>query len=209
MAQVLKDEVRERIELAALEIFAARGFGGATMGDIAAAAEVSTGNVYRYFATKDALFRAVIPAEVATRMLDLVRQRVSSADGVRDLDALPAAAPWRVASEVLLAYTIEHRAQAVVLLDAERTAGTPHQGFSERLVGELCKLALLWARSVRAGWSPSASDRFVLERIYRGFVATMADVLQAYTTEAAIRRAVQRFTGYHLAGLRAFFEAAP
>ena len=113
MTQVLKDHVRERIVAAALDVFAARGFGGATVGDIAAAAEVSTGNVYRYYPTKDALFAATVPRDVADRMLALVRQRVTAADGVRDVHALPESAPWRVTSEQLLAYTIAHRGQAV------------------------------------------------------------------------------------------------
>lgn len=208
MAQVLKDHVRQRIVAAALDDFAARGFTGASVADIATAAGTSTGNVYRYFATKDALFAAAVPAPVAEGMLVLVRQRIDAVDGVRDVRSLPTSSPWHAASEKLLAYTIEHRAEAVVLLSPGRAAGTAHHAFRERMVDELCRLALGWARSVRPAWSPAAADRFVLERIYRAFVSTLADILQAYRTEAAIRRAVARFTSYHLAGLQAFVEGA-
>ena len=52
--------------------------------------------------------------------------------------------------------------------------------------------------------APTAADRFLLQRIYRAFLATLAAILQAYTSEPAVRAAVTRFTSYHLAGLGAF-----
>jgi AcrR family transcriptional regulator len=203
LAQVLKDEVRRRIEDAALLVFAARGFRGATMGGIATTAEVATGNLYRYFETKEKLFDAVIPAAFAEELARRVRERVAAASGVGKPGALPAGAPWRVASEGLMAFTIGHRPQAVILLAEGRAAGTAYEGYAERMVADLCKLAIGWARSVRPEWTPTATDRFLLQRIYRAFLATLADILQRYSGEAAVRAAVQRFTTYHLAGLRA------
>jgi AcrR family transcriptional regulator len=204
LAQVLKAHVRQRIEDAALRVFAARGFRGATMGDIAAAAELSTGNLYRYFETKERLFAAVMPADFAEALAGRVRQRVASASGVRSVADLPAGAPWRVVSEDLMAFTIGHRPQVVILLAEGRAAGTTYQGFAERMVADLCKLAIAWARSVRPAWAPTATDRFLLQRIYRAFLATLADILVTCTSDAAVRAAVTRFTSYHLAGLGAF-----
>ena len=71
MAQVLKDHVRERIVEAATEVFAARGFGGAAMSAIAEAAGISTGNVYRYFPTKeDVVLADFIDSRAVQRVLD-------------------------------------------------------------------------------------------------------------------------------------------
>jgi AcrR family transcriptional regulator len=47
--------VKERVEHAAVELFAARGVDGVSIADIAAAAEVSQGALYRHYRSKDEL----------------------------------------------------------------------------------------------------------------------------------------------------------
>jgi AcrR family transcriptional regulator len=50
-----KDDKRDRLLSAALELFETRGFDAVTVPEIAAKAGVAVGTVYRYFATKEAL----------------------------------------------------------------------------------------------------------------------------------------------------------
>src|SRR5687767_8998484 len=99
MPQVLKDDVRRRLIETALLVFADRGYAGATMGDIAAAVGVSTGNVYRYFPGKRELFDAAVPAAFVRAFRTLLRRRVRALDGVRDVRELPPGAPYHLASE--------------------------------------------------------------------------------------------------------------
>ena len=47
--------VKTRVERAALELFAANGFDGVSIAEIAAAAGVSQGALYRHYASKDEL----------------------------------------------------------------------------------------------------------------------------------------------------------
>lgn len=51
---------RGQIEQAALRLFTSQGFHGTNIRDIAEAAEVSTGAIYTYFPTKDALFESIV-----------------------------------------------------------------------------------------------------------------------------------------------------
>jgi len=53
------DDKRRIILDAALGVFAAKGFHGAAIPDVAKAADVGTGTLYRYFADKDALVNEV------------------------------------------------------------------------------------------------------------------------------------------------------
>jgi AcrR family transcriptional regulator len=55
-----KAERPEEIKAAALRVFAERGFGGATVGEIAYRAGVVPGSIYRYYENKEELFRAVV-----------------------------------------------------------------------------------------------------------------------------------------------------
>ena len=58
--QYVKPEVRERIVSAAGDEFYHKGYEGAAMRDIAAAAGTSLGNLYRYYKNKQELYAAVV-----------------------------------------------------------------------------------------------------------------------------------------------------
>jgi AcrR family transcriptional regulator len=55
----LREESRERILSAALQLFASHGYGGTSMRMIAEAADISPGLIYAYFAGKEALRDAI------------------------------------------------------------------------------------------------------------------------------------------------------
>ena len=58
--QYVKPELRERIVSAARDEFFRKGYKGAAMRDIAAAAGTSLGNLYRYYKNKQELYAAVV-----------------------------------------------------------------------------------------------------------------------------------------------------
>ncbi|MDK2867787.1 MAG: hypothetical protein PWP51_1995 [Clostridiales bacterium] len=55
--QYLKDDVRERIVDAALDEFVEKGFNNASMREIAQRAQITVGNIYRYFKNKEDLLK--------------------------------------------------------------------------------------------------------------------------------------------------------
>jgi len=154
MVQVLKQAVRGRIESAALRCFAERGYAGTSMAGIAAAAGTAPGNVYRYFPSKEALFDAVVPRQLADRHDELLDARVTALTRRSDADGGEDAA----AAE-LLDFWLDHRLAVVVLLD--RADGTPVAGhpaaFVRRLVDHV-ERAL--------GAVPSPVHREVLELVF-------------------------------------------
>ena len=203
MAQVLKEEVQKRIVEAALAVFAMKGYAAATIGEIAAAAGISTGNVYRYYENKEALFEDAVDETFVRRFSALVSQRVTTLAGVEDVRRLGPEAPWFTASEELMRFTVENRLRLVILLG--RAGGTRWASFAGDLAEELVRLAVAHFRSVRPGLEVSDTTRFALQRIYASLIETSARILAEYEDEARIREAVASYSRYHLAGLRELF----
>lgn len=203
MSQTRKPEIEDRIVAAARQVFAERGFTAASIADIAARAQISTGNVYRYFASKDEVLAAAVPSSVVDELRTLVRGRVRALRGYTDASAVPPEAPYRVLSDQLLQFSIDHRLAVVIVLG--KGEGTPYVGFADQLRKQLIRLAVAHAASLRPAVKVSPATRFVLEQIYRGFLASLTSILVRYESPQDIRDAVERFSTYHLAGLARVF----
>ena len=199
MVQTRKPETHARVLAAAEQAFAEAGYEGATVAGIAERAGVSTGNVYRYFESKDALFYEVLPEAFPATFLRLVRKRVRALARTEDLTALDASA--RGAAEELLSFWVEHRLRVVILLD--RARGSRHQEFAAQFVKTLMRPTLAKLR-VEKGAPLTAGTRFVLEQIFRNTVRTIVAILETHEDEASIRNAFQGFWSYQLAGLAGF-----
>src|SRR4051812_17893592 len=85
------EQTRQRLLDAAARVFRDKGYAGARLADIAAAAEMHTPGVYYYFPSKEDLVEEVLRAGVA-RAAAFVEQRVAAVpDGASALDRLRAA----------------------------------------------------------------------------------------------------------------------
>jgi AcrR family transcriptional regulator len=199
MVQTRKPETHARVLAAAEQAFAEAGYEGATVAGIAERAGVSTGNVYRYFESKDALFYEVLPDSFPATFLRLVRKRVRALARSADVTALDASA--RNEAEELLRFWIEHRRRVVILLD--RSKGSRYEDFAAQFVKALMRPTLAKLQADR-GAPLTASTRFVLEQIFRNTVRTIVAILEAHEDEASIRDAFQGFWSYQLAGLAGF-----
>jgi TetR/AcrR family transcriptional regulator len=128
----------ERILDAALEVFAAYGFRGARIDQIAAAAELSKPNLLYYFRTKEALYTAVL-----RRTLDMWLEPLRELDARSDpREALRAYIGRK------LAYSRSHPA-ASRLFALEVLQGAPH--LDQALSGTLKDLVEAKSRTIE-GW---------------------------------------------------------
>jgi AcrR family transcriptional regulator len=190
MPQVLKDEVRVAIRNAALQSFARDGYLGASMASIAAGAGIGTATIYRYFPTKDELFTAVVPEEIAQRFGALLDVRVRALAQLDDDDR----------GGEMLAFWIAHRLQTVILLD--RAIGTPYARYGEHFVERLLDLTVTQLRARHPGLRLRAPQRFVLRRIFENTRGLLASVLEHHASEAELRQAIGAFWSYQVPGLR-------
>ena len=201
MPQVLKAEVRERIVLSALSEFARGGYLTTTMGDIARGAGMAVANLYRYFASKEELFEAAVPASLVARFDELLEKSVRAHAHLAGL-ARPSD---EEGGRELLDFWIEHRLVVIILLG--RAQGSVHEAFAPRFVARLVALSLSEIRRSHPGVIISREARLVLEQIFENTRRMIGALLEGCEGEAAIRRAVAAFRSYQVGGLAALTRA--
>lgn len=101
--QYLKKEIKENILVAAVEEFKEHGYADASIRNIANNAEISLGNIYRYFTNKEALYFAVI-----NPFLGSVKQ-------VIEQDIVFENSDMRQASEILVEFLIQHSDELLII----------------------------------------------------------------------------------------------
>jgi AcrR family transcriptional regulator len=202
MPQQLKQSVRERILTAASDAFAREGYRGARLADIALDAGVATGNLYRYYPNKDALFGAVVPRTDAARLLRLIRARVRELAHLRDWSRANAGGSRR--ADALLDFWVRRRTSVIILLDGAQ--GSPLAHVQPLIVAELTRLAHDYAESRQRGGDAPRVPRVVLVQLFSSTVDMIVAILRGHDDDAGIRTAFTAFWRYQLAGLEALLS---
>lgn len=78
-----KTDLKARVERAALELFAREGVDGVSIKQVAGAAGISDGAMYRYYKSKDALAAALFET-IHVRLFNLLEAALTEADGFED-----------------------------------------------------------------------------------------------------------------------------
>ncbi|MBK6809167.1 MAG: TetR/AcrR family transcriptional regulator [Sandaracinaceae bacterium] len=199
--QTLKPEVRERVLLAGEAVFAEAGYAGATMAGIASRAGVSTGNVYRYFASKDALFDELFPPAFAAQFLALLRKRVRSLTEAPQLRALDPRA--EADGQELLRFWLDHRRKVVVVLS--HAEGSRLASFRQQFVTLLVDATAADLRKA-SGRPLTKAQRLVLTTLFENTARMLVAILGSDASEADVVAAFAGFWSYQLAGLAGFKE---
>ncbi|WP_267552629.1 TetR/AcrR family transcriptional regulator [Rhizobium rhizogenes] len=205
MPQKLKDEVRDRIVEAAGTVFAEQGFTAARLADVAERAGISTGNIYKYFEDKEALFNAIVTAPIAARLLRLLRARLREFERLDRWEG--ATASGSEAARALLSFWIDHRLAVLILLRGGR--GTRFERVRTMMINEMERLASAYAEKKEGDDALSPPARFVLHKVFARTVDMIADILETHQDPQAIQQAVAVFWRYQLAGLQALLNPGP
>lgn len=174
-------DVRTRILGCAVAEFMEKGFAGASLRSIASAAEVTTGAIYGYFASKEALFDAV----VAPACDELHARYVAIQEGFYDLpperqtlDHMQDYEDGMVHG--LLDFVYDHR-DAFVLVFA-KSAGTPWEAYLDRFIDLEVESTFryereMMSRGVRVNPLSPEMARILASMFFRGyFEPLMTDV---------------------------------
>ena len=204
MVQVLKETVRVKIVNAAEVHFARSGFRKATIKDIAQEANVSIGNVYKYYPNKKSLFEAIITPEFVEKFSRLTRNRISAFE-ISQKEHSPHPYLDNEAGE-LLHFLIENRLKAVILL--ARSAGTKYEDFSQQYVEAMVAQAIDRISEQHPQLEISPLLQFMLKKVLTNSVRGIVSTLEHFEDSESISECFAAATTYHLGGITALIEWA-
>jgi len=189
VGQFRKGDVRALIENSALRVFSSRGYDSASIAEIARDAGVSTGNVYVYFANKQALYRAVMDPSIGKELGKLLQRELSS---------------FRKApSEELVDFVVRNRLQVSIVLGG--VTGNESESTLETVVHDLVRVTL---RRTRRPMRTNAGShlRFALEQLHSSFLRSLGTTLRTFRSRDDIRSVVAVCFIHHSAGLRELLD---
>lgn len=187
--QVLKEEIRERIKSAALTEFEMNGYLGTTMRGIASRAELTVGNLYRYFNNKDDLFETIMqPAfqkiyhfigEFATVNDDILAKKNDDLHFIKMFE------------KSLISIYSSHSSELVVLLNGSKSS--PMENAREeiiRLITERIKNEILPKMDVDS----KPIDNSLAEIFSISFIDGVSLVLRKYKSKEKSKKLFVQFT---------------
>ncbi|NLF97996.1 MAG: TetR/AcrR family transcriptional regulator [Candidatus Riflebacteria bacterium] len=200
--QILKKSVKLAIEKTALKLFAARGYDNTTMAEIAAAAGVSTGNIYRYHANKEELLYAVIPESFVELCLQTLAGKVALVRGMSS-QQVAGSKELRLGNEMLMQFILLHRHKILVLMRG--CTGTRLVGFRnvvrQRIIESVHEHLVSLSESSHG--CRNEPDQLLLTTLYDNLMNATTNILAADITEKQRKEAMARLLDYHLKGMAA------
>ena len=187
--QVLKEEVREKIKIAALSEFEKNGYQKTSMRSIASSAKLTVGNLYRYFDNKDSLFSIIIqPAfqEIYQFIEEFARIEEDKPLEKRQKDSF-----IKTFEESLIRIYIQHRAELIILLNGSK--GSQMENAREQII-------YLIAERIKKEAFPKMKkemivvDGFLAEVLAIGFIEGISLVLNKYKDKVKTRKLFTQFT---------------
>jgi AcrR family transcriptional regulator len=193
MAQYKKDEVKERIDSAALSVFAEKGYRSAKVSDISAAAGVSVGNIYRYYANKDDIFYSLIPEDFPAEFKAVIARKIGSAQTGRDSRAIADMA------DVFIGFMAGHREQITILFSGSQ--GTRYASIKSDFADILLSLVRELYPEKYAAYIARYGDDRALALVYENLIGMYGYLLRSTQGEEELIHQMRQVNLYHFSGI--------
>lgn len=187
MAQVLKDEIRERILKAALDEFYDRGYKLAAMRNIAASAQIPTGLIYSYYKNKADLFDAILRPV----LYDWEQVLTSGGENRSKHSGTEIYGLSKAETECLL-NLFEHRKEFIILID--KNGGTKYECEKERFVKDI-EAHLLEHRD------DNSADAVFIHIIANNFVDGLMQIMYHYKGREWAIMILHKLSKMYLSGI--------
>lgn len=198
MAQIKKEEVRDRLYFSAKKAFLKNGFQEASLRSIAESAKMSLANVYSYHPNKDALFCAVVD-ELKSDLDHLTNSFKNYHPESVSLDPLELELER---AKMAATYIFERQEEFHLLFN--QSNGSSLENYSEELVSGYvanCKSFLKFLKESGEPLPRIPSD-FFFATVARMFVSALKEAVKNKSSKLSIQKYADELTRYNSFGFR-------
>lgn len=199
MVQYKKDEIREKIESAALSEFAQRGYDNTTISDIAKKSKISVGNIYRYFGSKDEIFSKIIPESFLSTVKNLLINKMNNTKNmyqnqIKDVDEF-----WIINDEII-EFMVDNREKMLIVYYNNK--GTKYENAEKDLVEFLIKTV----KEKSLQHINKNMNDLVLKIIYENLLSMTISILRESKRFEEVKENLKIINSYHMFGIKSFFS---
>lgn len=202
MVQYKKDEIKKRIDEAALHIFSERGYEDSSISDIAKMANVSVGNIYRYYKGKDEVFYSVVSPDFIEEFKSTLLNKISSGTLSSNSDT------FFLANEEYIEFMASNRERMLVIFSG--ASGTRYQSIKDEIIDYLIKTVRdSYSEKDNGEYNDDINDNnfeFVVRSIYARLIELVSDILMRFNNLYEIRKSLEIIDSYHLFGVLELWE---
>ncbi len=195
--QYKKDEIKEKIDAAALAVFAEKGYKGAKISDIGERAGISVGNIYRYYSSKDDIFYANVDENFIEEAKSLLKEKIAAMEG-RDSQQ----DGFQLANEEVISFMVENRHKLIIVF--EKSEGTKY----EKAKSELVEFILMEVRKSMAKqpvvFKMRIPDDFTAGIIYKNLIDMVLGIMEESADSETVAGCLRTVNTYHMFGITGF-----
>ena len=199
--QCKKDEIKERIDAAALSVFAEKGYKGTKISDISKSARVSVGNIYRYYKSKDDIFYTNITESFIEKAKVLLAEKISAMEG-RDNLSRARQEKFSIANEAVISFMVENRHKMIIVFG--KSEGTKYESAKSELVEYILRKVKKSIAEQSGGFKAGSSYGFAAGIIYNSLIDTVLSILKESSDSQAVTGCLRTINAYHMYGISGF-----
>lgn len=192
--QVQKEEVRIRIQNAAIDVFSEKGYQKASMQTIAKRASISVSNIYNYFDSKGRLFESLVKpvADEITWKLKLTMEEEEKNEAF-DYFLQPLM--------VLLGQLLKEKHREIVLLFGE-SVNNDYSSYKQDLIRLIEKHLIEDIGDDAMVEELSLTFYMIVKNVVEGIV----EIARRYESDEKAYKAVHHLMQYHASGMKNFYQ---
>lgn len=203
MAQYKKNEIREAIEKVALDLFLKNGYKQTKIQEIAEKANVSVGNIYRYFKSKEEIFYAIITVSFVDTLNDILHKRtIILSKKYLGISVTNTEENWY--KEDYIDFLIKNRKQLTILFFQNK--GTKYENIKDELIKQLMEAKEKFLNNYCKDIN-TEDNFYIFMMIINSNINLIIDILERDMSIEERKRLLKVVDNYHLYGITGLWNS--